>query len=88
LLEVTNVGAEVPPTGTVVVVVVVEVVVGAAAIVKETVDVAVPNVEPVAVMVTELVDAADGVPEITPVDAFNDKPAGRVPVVTAYVTDP
>ena len=26
-----------------------------------------------------------GVPEITPVEAFNDKPAGRLPVVTDHV---
>jgi len=37
----------------------------------------------VAVTVTEAVLTADGVPEITPVVAFIDNPAGKVPAVTA-----
>lgn len=50
--------------------------------------VAVPVVAPVAVIVTVAVDIPVGVPDTTPVDGFNDKPAGRDPVVTAYETAP
>jgi hypothetical protein len=42
----------------------------------------------VAVIVTVADDAAVGVPLITPVDELIDKPAGNVPLVTAYVTAP
>ena len=64
------------------------VVVAAATIAKVTVAVAVPAVAPVAVIVTVADEAADGVPEITPVDGLNDKPAGNEPDVTAYDTKP
>ena len=63
-------------------------VVGAAAIAKVTVAVAEPAVAPVAVMVSVADQAADGVPEMTPVDGFITKPVGRVPEVTAYDTAP
>ena len=59
------------------------VVVVAAAIANVTVAVAEPAVAPVAVIVTDAVDAADGVPLITPVDELIAKPAGKVPLVTA-----
>lgn len=62
---------------------VVVVVAGAAAIANVTVAVAEPAVAPVAVIVTDAVDAADGVPLITPVDELIAKPAGKVPLVTA-----
>ncbi len=44
---------------------------------------AVPDVSPVAVIVTVADDASVGVPEIEPPEGFNVKPAGRVPAVTA-----
>ena len=70
------------------VVVVVVVVVGAAAILNDTVAVAVPNVAPAAVMVTDTEEASDGVPLMTPVDASMDRPAGNDPLVTEYCTAP
>jgi hypothetical protein len=42
----------------------------------------------VAVTVTVAVDAAVGVPLMTPVDELIDKPPGNVPLVTAYDTAP
>ena len=60
----------------------------AATIEKVTVAVAEPAVPPVAVMVTVAVEAADGFPEMTPVDGLITKPVGRVPEVTAYDTEP
>ena len=42
----------------------------------------------VAVTVKLLVAAEVGVPEIRPVPAFNDKPAGSVPAVTLNVYEP
>jgi hypothetical protein len=53
-----------------------------------TVAVAEPDVAPVAVIVIVDDDATVGVPEIAPVEAFNDRPAGNDPDVTAYVTAP
>jgi hypothetical protein len=47
--------------------------VGVSESVAVTVKLTVPTYEPV------------GVPEITPVVAFNDKPAGRLPAVTAHL---
>jgi len=48
---------------------------------------AVPDVESVAVMVTDAADwTAVGVPDTTPVAASMLSPAGSVPDVTAYVT--
>ena len=41
--------------------------------------------ESVTVMVNEYVLAVVGVPEITPVDAANDKPVGSEPAVIVYV---
>jgi len=41
--------------------------------------------ESVTVTVKVNVPAADGVPEITPVDEFKVNPAGRLPVVTDQV---
>jgi hypothetical protein len=67
---------------------VVVVVAGAAAIANVTVAVAEPAVAPVAVIVTDAVDAADGVPPITPVDDEMTRPAGNEPDVTAYETAP
>ena len=61
---------------------------GAASIAKVIVAVALPNVAPLAVIVTVAVDAAVGVPDTTPVDELNDRPAGNVPLVTAYDTAP
>jgi hypothetical protein len=80
----------VPALGTVVVTAgnVVVVTTGATSIANVIVAVAVPVVAPVAVIVTVAVDALVGVPDTTPVDELNDKPAGRVPVVTAYDTAP
>jgi hypothetical protein len=44
----------------------------------------VPEIDPVAVIVTEVVVAATvGVPVIAPVEVINSKPAGSVPLVTA-----
>ena len=53
----------------------------------ETVVVSVTPVESVTVKVKDTGDALAvvGVPEITPVAVFNDKPTGRVPVVLANV---
>ena len=45
-------------------------------------------VAPVAVIVTDAVDAAVGVPLITPVDDEIARPAGNEPDVTAYDTEP
>ena len=55
--------------------------------VMETVVVSVTPVESVTVKVKDTGDALAvvGVPEITPVAVFNDKPTGRVPVVLANV---
>ena len=64
------------------------VVVAAATIANVTVAVAEPDVTPVAVIVTDAVDAADGVPVITPVDDEIARPAGNEPDVTAYDTAP
>jgi hypothetical protein len=64
------------------------VVVGAAEILKVMVAVAVPALAPVAVIVILAEDAAEGVPETTPVDAFKVRPAGSDPEVTAKVTAP
>ena len=50
---------------------------------SDTVAVAVPEVEPVAVMVMLPEAFAVGVPDITPVDVFRVSPAGRVPADTA-----
>ena len=61
---------------------------GAASIANVIEAVAVPAVAPLAVIVTVAVEAAVGVPDTTPVDELNDKPAGRVPLVTAYDTEP
>ena len=47
-----------------------------------------PEVAPVPVIVIVSDEAAVGVPEITPVEVLSVNPAGRVPLVTAYVTDP
>jgi hypothetical protein len=47
-----------------------------------------PAVAPVPVTVIVLEEEAVGVPEITPVDELIAKPAGRLPEVTAYVTEP
>ena len=47
-----------------------------------------PAVAPVPVTVIVLEEEAVGVPEITPVEELTDRPAGRVPEVTAYVTVP
>ena len=67
---------------------VVVVVAGAATIANVTVAVAEPAVAPVAVIVTDAVDTADGVPLITPVDDEITRPAGNEPDVTAYDTEP
>jgi hypothetical protein len=47
-----------------------------------------PEVAPVPVIVIVSDEAAVGVPEITPVEVLSVNPAGSVPLVTAYVTDP
>ena len=60
----------------------------AATIANVTVAVAEPAVAPVAVIVTDAVDAAVGVPLITPVDDEIARPAGNEPDVTAYDTEP
>ena len=53
-------------------------------IVIATVAVAVPELEPVAVIVTvEVVAETVGVPEITPVETSKPNPAGNVPLETA-----
>ena len=46
---------------------------------------AVGDVESLAVTVKLLVAAVVGVPEITPVPGFNERPAGSVPAVTLQV---
>jgi hypothetical protein len=48
-----------------------------------TIEVAVPDVAPVAVIVTTAEDDSVGVPEIAPVEELRLKPVGRVPEVTA-----
>ncbi len=50
-----------------------------------TVAVAVPEVEPVAVIVTVLVEVVVGVPEITPVLVFKVNPLGNVPLENVTV---
>jgi hypothetical protein len=52
-------------------------------IAKVTVAVALPELEPVPVIVTVTAEVAVGVPEITPVEVLSDNPVGSVPVVTA-----
>lgn len=55
---------------------------------KVTVAVTDPEVDPVAVIVRVAPDVAVGVPEMTPVDEEIVNPVGNVPTVTAYVTVP
>jgi hypothetical protein len=55
---------------------------------KVIVALAVPAVAPAPLIVTVPVLAAVGVPEMTPVFASSESPAGSVPLVTEYVTAP
>ena len=50
--------------------------------------VALPEVDPVPVIVIVLDEACVGVPEITPVEEFRESPVGSDPVVTEYETVP